>query len=104
MTSTETTEIKVGLSSRGKTYVAALLDLDERYGFDRAFERGAVRDQSWSRSRKTGTARVSLAELADGVYEVQSMRTWTDKTRRYYSVADGKATEISEDQAREEVA
>lgn len=104
MTSTETTEIKVGLSSRGKTYVAYLLDLDNRYGFDRAFENGVIQGKSWSRSGKTGSAHVNVAELADGVYEVQSMRTWTDKTRRYYSVAGGKATEISEAEAREEVA
>lgn len=85
MQTTATATVKLARKMDGKTYVAELDGVCERYGFERDFLDADKIDMA--RSGKTG---VLTWELGAGVYETQERRT-----RGYLIVEGGVAREVS---------
>lgn len=74
----------------GKTWLALISGVDQRFGFDREFINPI--EKSTSRSGMTGTATYMVG---NGIYESNEGRRRYG--RRYWRVADGVVTEIGRD-------
>jgi hypothetical protein len=87
------------MMGRDKTrpWVARIIGLDAKYGFEREFQRG---QKDYSRANSIGSRGVyEYFALSDGLYEIHERLTWKHTRRYFICVEDAESVEIS----REEV-
>lgn len=99
-----TEDMSVGLSNVGATYVARLLGLNRKWGFQRQFYNAPIANKRWSRSGRTGIADVDMSMLDIGVYEVQDWPSMTKKNRSYIRVTDKCWGYIDKDEVMKSIA